>query len=76
MFGDCAPRAWEPRDYCGDFFKLPPGTPLVSVELEGVCTKLMSWLKRGKPEIGQPVRAVFNTTTPTNSILDLAWVPA
>lgn len=62
--------------YPGELFKLPAGTPLISVELEGVCTKLMSWLKEGHPAFGMQVRAVFNTQRPTNSILDLAWVPA
>ncbi len=62
--------------YPGELFKLPAGTPLISLEIEGVCTKLMSWLKEGKPEIGMPVKAVFNTKAPTNTILDLAWVPA
>ncbi len=36
----------------------------------------MSWLKEGMPEIGMPVKAIFNTAKPTNTILDLAWVPA
>lgn len=67
---------WSIVKYPGELFKLPAGTPLISVELEGVCTKLMSWLKEGKPEIGMRVRAVFNTERPTNSILDLAWVVA
>jgi hypothetical protein len=67
---------WSVVKYPGELFKLPAGTPLISVELEGVCTKLMSWLKEGVPEIGMPVRAVFNTERPTNTILDLAWVPA
>jgi uncharacterized OB-fold protein len=62
--------------YPGELFKLPPGTPLISVEIEGVCTKLMSWLKKGTPEFGMPVKAVFNTKKPTNTILDLAWIPA
>ena len=62
--------------YPGELFRLPPGTPLISVELEGVCTKLMGWMKEGKPEFGLPVKAVFNTAQPTNTILDLAWVPA
>lgn len=62
--------------YPGELFKLPPGTPLISVDLDGVCTKLMSWLKEGTPKIGMPIKAVFNTKAPTNSILDLAWVPA
>jgi uncharacterized OB-fold protein len=62
--------------YPGAPFRLPPETPLISVELDGVCTKLMSYLKEGRPQIGLPVRAVFNTQRPTNTILDLAWVPA
>ncbi|RIK65177.1 MAG: hypothetical protein DCC65_12665 [Planctomycetota bacterium] len=67
---------WSVVKYPGELFKLPPGTPLISVEIEGVCTKLMSWLKEGEARIGLPVRAVFNTARPTNTILDLAWVPA
>jgi hypothetical protein len=35
----------------------------------------MSWLKDGKPKFGMKIKAVFNTERPTNSILDLAWVP-
>ncbi len=62
--------------YPGAPFRLPDGTPLISVEIEGVCTKLMSWLKEGQPEFGMRVKAVFNTDRPTNTILDLAWVPA
>jgi uncharacterized protein len=62
--------------YPGELFKLPAGTSLISVELEGVCTKVMSWLKEGTPQFGMPVKAVFNTEHPTNTILDLAWVPA
>ena len=66
---------WSVVKYPGELFKLPSGTPLISVEIEGVCTKLMSWLKEGTPEIGMPVKAVFNTQQPTNTILDLAWIP-
>lgn len=62
--------------YPGALFRLAPGTPLISVEIDGVCTKLMSYLKSGTPKIGLPVRAVFNQSSPTNTILDLAWVPA
>ena len=67
---------WSEVRYPGELFKLPAGTCLISVELEGVCTKLMSWMKEGKPEIGMPVKAIFNTAKPTNTILDLAWIPA
>ncbi len=62
--------------YPGELFKLPAGTPLISLEIDGVCTKLMSWMKEGKPDFGMKVKAVFNTKNPTNTILDLAWVPA
>ena len=62
--------------YPGAPFKLPSGTPLISVEIDGVCTKLMSYLKEGKPDFGMKVKAVFNTAKPTNTILDLAWIPA
>jgi len=67
---------WSIVKYPGELFRLPPDTPLISVEIEGVCTKLMSWLQDGKPKIGMPVKAVFNTKNPTNTIVDLAWVPA
>ncbi len=67
---------WSVVKYPGELFRLPAETPLISIELDGVCTKLMSYLKEGKPEIGLPVKAVFNTKKPTNTILDLAWVPA
>jgi uncharacterized OB-fold protein len=67
---------WSIIKYPGELFKLPADTPLVSVELKGVCTKLMGWLKDGKPKMGMPIKAVFNTKAPTNTILDLAWVPA
>lgn len=67
---------WSIIKYPGAPFRLPPNTPLISVELEGVCTKLMSWMKDGQPKIGLPIKAVFNTENPTNTILDLAWVPA
>ena len=62
--------------YPGASFRASVPCPLVSVEIEGVCTKMMSYLSQGTPEIGMPVRAVFNTDKPTNTILDLSWVPA
>ena len=61
--------------YPGAPFRASTPCPLISVEIEGVCTKLMSYLKEGDPEIGMPVKAVFNTENPTNTILDLSWVP-
>ena len=63
-------------EYPGSNFKLSTPCPLISVSLEGVCTKLMSYLKEGEPEIGMQIKAWFRTDNPTNTILDLAWVPA
>ena len=62
--------------YPGAPFRASIPCPLISVEIEGVCTKLMSYMKEGTPEMGMAVKAVFNTGKPTNTILDLAWVPA
>ena len=62
--------------YPGAPFRLSTPCTLISVEIEGVCTKLLSYLKRGEAKIGLPVKAVFNTAKPTHTILDLAWVPA
>ena len=62
-------------EYPGSSFKLSTPCPLISVSLEGVCTKMMSYMKEGKPEIGMKVKAWFRTENPTNTILDLAWVP-
>lgn len=62
--------------YPGAPFRASTPCPLISVEIEGVCTKLMSYLREGRPRIGMPVKAWFNTTAPTHTILDLAWVPA
>ncbi len=61
--------------YPGSNFKLSTPCPLITVSLPGVCTKMMSYLKEGTPEIGMPVKAWFRTQNPTHTILDLAWVP-
>ena len=63
-------------EYPGALFKLSTPRPLISVVIDGVCTKPMSYLLEGTPRIGMPVRAWFRTESPTNTILDLAWVPA
>ncbi|KKL81272.1 hypothetical protein LCGC14_1996410 [marine sediment metagenome] len=61
--------------YPGSGFRLSSPCPLISIEIPGVCTKLLSYLKEGEARIGLPVKAVFNTEDPTYTILDLAWVP-
>ncbi len=62
-------------EYPGSGFRLSTPCPLISVSLDGVCTKMMSYLKEGRPEIGMKVKAWFRTEAPTHTILDLAWVP-
>ncbi len=62
--------------YPGAPFRASTPCPLISVQIEGVCTKFMGYMKEGKPEIGMPIKAVFETEKPTNTILDIAWVPA
>ena len=63
-------------EYPGSNFKLSTPCPLISVSLDGVCTKLMSFLIEGEPKIGLKVKAWFRTENPTHTILDLAWKPA
>ena len=59
----------------GAFNTLPKPIRFVNVELEGVPTILMGYLSVGKPEIGMKVVPIFNTASPTYTILDLSWVP-
>lgn len=64
-------------NYPGAGFKASVPCPLISVEIPGVCTKLMSYLSEfgdGEPYVDMPVRPVFNQN-PTHTILDLSWVP-
>ncbi len=59
----------------GAFNRVPMPCQLISVEIEGVATIIMSQLKNAVPKIGMRVKPVFETDKPTYSILDLAWVP-
>ncbi|MCU0662336.1 MAG: hypothetical protein MUC50_08425 [Myxococcota bacterium] len=59
----------------GAFNRVPMPCELISVEIEGVATVIMSQLRGAKPEIGMPIQPEFNTTNPTFTILDLSWVP-
>lgn len=64
-------------NYPGAGFKASVPCPLISVEIPGVCTKLMSYLSEfgeGEPYVGMPVRPVFEMKNPTHTILDLSWV--
>ncbi|MCJ8328977.1 MAG: hypothetical protein HRT89_07200 [Lentisphaeria bacterium] len=60
--------------YPGACFRGSIPCPLISVEIAGVCTKMMSYLSEGIPEIGMPIKAKFNTHKPSNTILDISWV--
>ncbi|OGN02559.1 MAG: hypothetical protein A2651_00035 [Candidatus Yanofskybacteria bacterium RIFCSPHIGHO2_01_FULL_42_12] len=63
-------------NYPGAGFKATVPCPLISVEIPGICTKLMSYLSEfgdGEPYIGMPIRPVFSQN-PTYTILDLSWV--
>ncbi len=59
----------------GAFNRVPMPCQLISVEIEGVCTFLMSVLRDAEPEIGLEIEPVFETANPTFTILDLAWKP-
>jgi uncharacterized OB-fold protein len=61
--------------YPGAGFRLSVPCHLISVEIAGVCTRMMSYLSEGEPEIGMELEAVFNTRKPTNTILDVSWRP-
>jgi hypothetical protein len=60
-------------EHPGAFNRVPMPCELISVEIEGVATVLMSQLIGGKAHIGMRIEPVFNTTTPSFTILDLAW---
>jgi uncharacterized OB-fold protein len=62
-------------DRPGAFNRVPMPCQLISVEIEGVATVLMSILSEGEPEIGMRIEPVFNTRSPTFTILDLSWRP-
>jgi hypothetical protein len=59
----------------GAFNRVPMPCELISVEIEGVATVLMSQLEGAKPEIGMPIQPKFNKKNPTFTILDLFWIP-
>jgi uncharacterized OB-fold protein len=62
-------------EHPGAFNRVPIPCELISVEIEGVSTIIMSQLKGAKAQIGMPIQPVFETEHPTFTILDLAWVP-
>jgi uncharacterized protein len=61
--------------YAGAGIELETPYYQVDVELPGVCTIFKGYLKEGAAEIGMKVKAEFRTQDPTNTILDICWVP-
>ncbi len=59
----------------GAFNTLEKPIRFVNVEFEGVSTILMGYLPVGEPEMGMKVVPIFQTKSPTFTIIDLAWVP-
>lgn len=59
----------------GAFNTLNKPIKFINVEFEGVSTILMSYLSIGEPAMGMRVVPIFQTLSPTYTILDLSWVP-
>jgi len=63
-------------DYAGIGVELKTPYWQIDVELPGCATVMKGYLAKGKPKIGMKVRAAFRTENPSNTILDMYWVPA
>lgn len=59
--------------YPGAFNTLPVPTVILAVEIEGMTTTLMGRLREGTPTIGMAIEPVFETESPSFTILDLSW---
>lgn len=62
-------------EYAGIGIELTTPYYQIDIELPGVCTIFKGYLAYGIPEIGMEVKAQFRTEKPTNTILDIYWVP-
>ena len=62
-------------EYAGMGIELTTPYYQIDVELPGVGTIFKGYLAYGIPEIGMKVKACFHTENPTNTILDIYWVP-
>ena len=61
--------------YAGTGIELTTPYYQVDVELPGLCTIFKGYLEHGTAAIGMKVQAGFRTENPTNTILDIFWVP-
>jgi len=62
-------------EYAGAGIELTTPYYQIDVELGEVCTIFKGYMEYGMPEIGMKVKACFRTDNPTNTILDIYWVP-
>lgn len=62
-------------EYAGTGIELTTPYYQIDIELPGVCTIFKGYLVYGTPVIGKKVKACFRTEQPTNTILDIYWVP-
>ncbi len=62
-------------EYTGAGIELTTPYFQIDVELPGVCTIFKGYLEHGEAEIGMKVKACFRTDEPTNTILDIYWIP-
>jgi len=62
-------------EYAGTGIELATPYFQIDVEIPGVCTIFKGYLQYGTAEIGMKVQACFRTENPTNTILDIYWVP-
>jgi len=62
-------------EYAGAGIELTTPYFQIDVELPGVCTIFKGYLAYGTAEIGMKVKACFRTEDPTNTILDIYWIP-
>ena len=61
--------------YAGTGIELQTPYYQIDVELPGVCTIFKGYLLEGVAEIGMKVKAGFRVDDPTNTILDIFWLP-
>ena len=62
-------------EYAGTGIELTTPYFQIDVELPGVCTIFKGYLAYDTAEIGMKVKACFRTENPTNTILDIYWIP-
>jgi len=62
-------------EYAGTGIELTTPYFQIDIELPGVCTIFKGYLEYGTPEIGMKAKACFRTENPTNTILDIYWIP-